>query len=95
MEGTKLRVRVVPGSASAGVVGRHGDAWKIRVREAPERGRANDAVVELLAGTLALPRRDVRLVGGHGTRDKLVELTGLSADETDRRLAAAEQKGVA
>jgi uncharacterized protein YggU (UPF0235/DUF167 family) len=88
-----LRVRVVPGSSSPGVVGRYGDAWKIRVREAPERGRANDAVVDLLAGTLSLPRRDVRLVGGHGTRDKLVELDGLSADETDRRLAAAEQKG--
>jgi uncharacterized protein YggU (UPF0235/DUF167 family) len=93
--GTKLRVRVIPGSNTPGVVGRYGDAWKIRVREAPERGRANDAVVELLAGTLSLPKSDVRLVGGHGTRDKLVELTGLSADETDRRLAAAEQKGPA
>jgi uncharacterized protein YggU (UPF0235/DUF167 family) len=77
------------------VVGRYGDAWKIRVREAPERGRANEAVVELLAGTLSVPKSDVRLVGGHGTRDKLVELNGLSADETDRRLAAAEQKGSA
>ena len=84
---------MVPGSSAPGVVGRYGDAWKIRVREAPERGRANEAVVELLAGTLSLPKRDVRLVGGHGTRDKLVELTGLSADETDRRLAAAEEKG--
>jgi uncharacterized protein len=90
-----LRVRVVPGSAAPGVVGRHGDAWKIRVREAPERGRANEAIVELLAGTLALPKRDVRLVRGHAARDKLFELTGLSADETDRRLAAAEQKGPA
>ncbi len=95
MTGTKLRVRVIPGSSTPGVVGRYGDAWKIRVREPPERGRANEAVVELLAGTLAVPKSDVRLVAGHGTRDKLVELTGLSADETDRRLAAAEQKGPA
>ena len=86
---------MIPGSSTPGVVGRHGDAWKIRVREPPERGRANEAVVELLAGTLAVPKSDVRLVAGHGTRDKLVELTGLSADETDRRLAAAEQKGPA
>ena len=93
MEGTKLRVRVIPGSAKPGVVGRHGDAWKIRVRAAPERGRANEAVVELLAGTLSLPRGDVSVVAGHTTRDKLVELSGLSADETDRRLAAAEAKG--
>jgi uncharacterized protein YggU (UPF0235/DUF167 family) len=95
VEGTKLRVRVVPGASSPGVVGRHGDAWKIRVREAPERGRANDAVVEVLAGTLALPKRDVRLVHGHTGRDKLFELTGLTAAETERRLAAAEQKGAA
>jgi uncharacterized protein (TIGR00251 family) len=93
VKGTKLRVRVIPGSARPGIVGRHGDAWKIRVRAAPERGRANEAVVELLAGTLSLPRGDVSVVGGHTTRDKLVELSGLSADETDRRLAAAEAKG--
>jgi uncharacterized protein YggU (UPF0235/DUF167 family) len=86
---------VVPGSSTPGIVGRHGDAWKIRVREAPERGRANDALVELLAGTLALPKRDVRLVRGHAARNKLFELTGLTADETERRLAAAEQKGAA
>jgi uncharacterized protein YggU (UPF0235/DUF167 family) len=92
--GTRLRVRVVPGSATPGVVGRHGDDWKIRVREAPDRGRANDAVVELLAGVLSVPRRDVRLVAGHGSRTKVLELSGLSADETDRRLAAAEERGV-
>ena len=69
--------------------------YKIRVREAPERGRANDAVVEVLAGTLALPKRDVRLVHGHTGRDKLFELTGLTAAETERRLAAAELKGAA
>jgi uncharacterized protein (TIGR00251 family) len=88
-----LRVRVVPGSATPGIVGRHGDAWKVRVRAAPERGRANEAVLDLLAGALAVPKRDVRLVSGHGAREKMVELAGLSAEETDRRLAAAEQKG--
>ncbi len=92
MEGTRLRVRVVPGSATPGVAGRHGEDWKIRVREAPERGRANDAVLELLAGALSLPKRDIRLVSGHGARTKIVELTGLTAAETDRRLAAAEKE---
>lgn len=75
------------------VVGRHGEAWKIRVREAAERGRANAAALDLLAGTLSLKRRDVRLVAGHAAREKVVELTGISAAETERRLSAAEQKG--
>jgi uncharacterized protein len=71
------------------VVGRHGDAWKVRVAAPPERGRANDAVVGVIAQALGVDRRDVRLVGGASGRDKVVELTGLTLDEAERRLAAA------
>ena len=89
---TRLRLRVVPGAGRAGIVGRHGEAWKVRVVEAPERGAANDAVVRLLADALALPRRDVTLVSGHGGRDKIVELSGIDPVETESRLASAERK---
>jgi len=71
------------------VVGRHGDAWKVRVTEAPERGRANEAVLRLLAETLALPRTALTLVSGHGGREKIVELTGIGPALIDRRLASA------
>jgi uncharacterized protein YggU (UPF0235/DUF167 family) len=70
-------------------VGRHGDGWKVRVAAAPERGRANDAVLELVATTLAVQRASVALVSGAGSRNKIVELTGLAPDEIERRLAAA------
>ena len=53
---------------------------------APERGRANDAVVALLAATLDVDRADVTLVSGHASRDKIVEIGGLAADEAERRL---------
>ena len=86
---TRLRLRVAPGAAKAAVVGRHGDAWKVRVAAAPERGKANDAVLELLAETLALPRANVTLVSGGGSRDKVVELAGLAPEEIERRLATA------
>lgn len=75
-----------PGARRSEVVGRLGDAWKLRVRSAPERGRANDEVIALLARTLRLPARDVRIVSGHASRDKLVELAGLTVEETERRL---------
>jgi uncharacterized protein YggU (UPF0235/DUF167 family) len=74
-------------------VGRHGDAWKIRVVAPAESGRANAAVVTLLAETLALPRSSVSLVSGHAARDKVVELAGVAPDEADRRLAAAGKDG--
>lgn len=84
----RLRVRVTPGSARAEVVGRLGDAWKLRVRAAPERGRANADVVELLADRLGRERAEIRVVAGHGTRDKVVEVDGLGLEEAERRLAA-------
>jgi uncharacterized protein len=87
---TRLRLRVAPGAARASVVGRLGEAWKLRVAAAPERGRANEAVLDLLAETLALPRSGVTLVSGSGSRDKIVELTGLAPAEIERRLTRAQ-----
>lgn len=87
MTNTRLRLRVSPGASHAEVVGRHGEAWKLRVTAPPENGRANDAVVELLADTLEVDRRAVTLVSGHGSRDKIVEIGGLAADETERRMS--------
>jgi uncharacterized protein (TIGR00251 family) len=89
---TRLRLRVSPGAARAAVVGRHGEAWKIRVAAPPEGGRANEAVVRLLTETLALPRGAVKLVSGHGARDKTVELAGIEPSQIDRRLASAAAK---
>jgi uncharacterized protein (TIGR00251 family) len=91
---TRLRLRVVPGAARAGVVGPHGDAWKVRVAAPPEGGRANDAVVRLLAETLDVPREAVTLVSGHGARDKIVELTGLGPHQIEQRLTSAARREV-
>jgi uncharacterized protein len=86
---TRLRLRVSPGAGRSAVVGRHGAGWKVRVAAAPERGRANDAVVGLLAETLRLPRPRIRLVSGFTARDKIVELAGIDPEEIDRRLTSA------
>jgi uncharacterized protein len=89
---TRLRLRVVPGAARAGVVGRYRDGWKIRVAAPPDRGAANAAVVELLARTLHVRSRDISLVSGHGSRDKIVEVVGVGPTDSDARLASAERK---
>lgn len=75
------------------MVGRHGGAWKIRVAAAPEDGKANDAVVRLLAETLALPARDVQIVSGRSSRDKIVALAGMRLEEIERRLVEASTAG--
>jgi uncharacterized protein YggU (UPF0235/DUF167 family) len=85
---THLRLRVSPGAARTELVGRHGSAWKVRVSAAPERGRANDAVVALLASHLHVPRTSLSVVAGATGRDKVVELRGLDTAEAERRLEA-------
>lgn len=60
----------------------------MRVHAPPERGRANDAVLGVLADALGVRRSDVRVVGGAAGKDKLVEVDGITLGEAERRLAA-------
>ena len=89
---TRLRLRVSPGARRSELVGPFAGGWKVRIAAPAEDGRANEAVLRLLAETLQVPRRDIALVSGHAGRDKVVALTGLALDETERRLAGAGRK---
>ena len=86
---TRLKLRVVPGVGRPGIVGRHGDAWKVRVSAAPERGKANEALLVELASVLELSRRDVELVAGHSSRDKVALVRELPKGEIEARLESA------
>lgn len=70
-------------------MGRHGEAWKVRVAAVPEGGKANDAVLELLAQKLDVPRRSLEVVAGRAARDKVVVLQGLTRTEAESKLTAA------
>ncbi len=83
----KLQLKVVPGSSRAGIAGWLGEALRVRVAEPPERGKANAAGEELLAKALGLPPDGVRVVAGHGSARKLVELSGLPEAELRSRIA--------
>jgi len=83
---TRLRVRVSAGARRTEIAGRHGDGWKVRVAAPPEDGRANEAVLRLLAAQLGLPRRAVTIVSGHTAREKVVELDGISQERAEAGL---------
>ena len=82
----RLSVHVAPGAARTELVGRHGDGWKARVAAVPRLGRANAALVELLADVLGVRRADVEVVAGHAGRRKTVEVAGLGEAEIEKRL---------
>ena len=86
---TRVRLRVSPGARRDELVGRHGEGWKVRVAAPPEGGRANDAVLDLLARQLSLPRRSLSIVSGQTSREKIVQMEGIDRAETERRLEAS------
>lgn len=89
--GTSLTVHVQPGARRTEIVGRHGDALKIRVGAPPEGDRANDAVIELVAREFSLKAAAVHLVSGATNRQKRLELDGITPEAAakviDRLLA--------
>ena len=85
--GTRLRLRVKPGARSGAIVGLHGGALKVTVSAPPERGKANDAVAELLSDALGLPRAGVAIVAGAASQDKVVVIA-LPVEEARKRLDA-------
>ena len=86
----RLAVRVHPGASGEGLTGRLGDGTlKLAVTAAPEAGRANRAVTDLLATLLGVRRSQVTVVRGPGSRAKVVEVEGLDEDEMNRRIDEA------
>ena len=88
-EGLVLRVRVQPGAGTSAVVGVHGDALKVRVAAPPVSGRANEALVALLAKALAVPSASLTISSGASGRDKRVVVSDLGEQELARRLEVA------
>jgi hypothetical protein len=71
---TVVWVKAKPRAKEARVRQVDGTHFEVWVREAPEKGRANDAVLEALAGFLGVPRSRLALRSGRGSRTKRVEV---------------------
>jgi uncharacterized protein len=82
--GAVLAVDVQPGAGRSEVVGRFGDALKLRVAAPPTGNRANDAVVELVAREFNLKRADVSVISGASSRQKRLQLTGVDGADAAR-----------
>jgi len=82
-----LKVKASPGSKREGILGVHGDALRIAVMAPPEKGKANRAIAEVLAGALGLARRDVAVDSGETSREKRIRIGGIGRPELETRLA--------
>ena len=82
-----LSVKVIPGASQNKIAGWIGDAIKIRVQAPPEKGKANAAVISLLADFLDVPANQLSICAGHTSQNKVVEVQGISDAELIHKLA--------
>lgn len=85
MVSTHLKVRLQPRASRNEVVGWQEGALRVRLTAPPVEGAANKALTNFIAETLGVKRADVRLASGHKSRDKVLEIVGLSEEELIRR----------
>jgi uncharacterized protein (TIGR00251 family) len=79
-------VRLQPRARREEIVGERGDTVVVRVTAPPVDGRANAALVALVAKRAGVPKRSVRIARGERSRDKLVRVSGVSASDLRRAL---------
>jgi len=82
--GVTFAVQVVPRASRNEIVGVHGDALKVCLTAPPVEGRANEALVVLLAQRLGIRKRQVEIVAGATSRRKMIRVIGLSPQEVEK-----------
>jgi uncharacterized protein (TIGR00251 family) len=81
----RVAIRVKPGSARTAVGGQHGDALVVSVTARAVDGKATEAALRAVASAFDVRRRDVSLVTGAASRDKVVEIDGEAGRLAGRR----------
>lgn len=81
----RVQLKVIPAASREGIAW-YGDLLKVKIRVAPQKGRANAAVKALLAAQLGLPVSAVYVVAGHTNPLKTVEFLGITAEELRQRI---------
>lgn len=86
-----LMVRVQPRASRDAIEGEWQGALKVRVTAPPVEDRANDAVRRLLADALGVPIRAVTIIGGEKSRNKRVQIVGVTPEQIGNLLATHER----
>jgi len=81
-----LELKIIPNAPRSEIVGWLGAALKVKIHAPALEGRANDALLDFLAGELSLPRRNLTLLRGEKSRQKVIRITGLDEAALRARL---------
>lgn len=79
-----INIKVEPRSSRSGITGPYGDALKVKLTSPPVEGKANKELVEVLAKEFGIRKKDVEIISGQSSKNKIVKLMGV-ADMQDRK----------
>ena len=85
--GVTFAVKVHPRAKKNAIAGEVGDALKVALTAPPVDGKANDACIEFFAKLLKVPRSSVTIAAGQASRNKVIRVAGLTAEQVRERLA--------
>ena len=74
-----LKIKVEPRSSKSGVVGPYGDALKVKLSSPPVEGKANKELIRVLAKEFGIPQKDVEIISGQSSKNKIVKLQGVNS----------------
>ena len=78
-KGITLKIRVEPRSSRKGIAAVMGDILKVRVNAPPVGGAANEELAEILSDEFGIRKSSVRIIKGHLSRDKVIEIEGIDS----------------
>lgn len=76
MESKIFIIKVIPNASKNSIEGFQGDVLKVRIQAPPDKGKANDALIAFLAKSWKLSKSQIRIISGHTSRLKKIEITG-------------------
>ena len=85
-EGVTFAVKVHPRAKKNAITGELGDVLKVSLTAPPIDGKANQACIEFCAKLLKVPRSSVTIASGQSSRQKVIRVIGLSAEEVRQRV---------
>jgi uncharacterized protein (TIGR00251 family) len=84
--GATFAVKIHPRAKKNGITGEFGDALKLALTAPPVEGKANAACIEFFANLLKVPRSSVTIASGETSRNKVIRVAGMTAEEIRRRI---------
>ena len=86
--GVSFAIKLHPRAKKNAITGEIGDALKVSLTAPPVAGRANEACIEFFANLLKVPRSSVTIASGQSSRNKVMRVAGVTAEQVRERLRA-------